>query len=210
MGRRGLARPCSLWLCLALSLLAGSAHGDPSGSNRSGATSRRPRSYNHLEGDVRWRRLYGATHFFLCIDSSGKVQGTRWKESPNKPEYLIVKYEGEATVPNSVQPDQIGQHYGILEIRSVRVGVVAIKSVHTGFYLAMNKKGKVYGSKEYNPNCKFKERIEENGYNTYASLHWHHGDHHMFLALNGQGKPRQGGKTQRQHLSTHFLPMLVS
>ncbi|XP_007072256.2 fibroblast growth factor 22 [Chelonia mydas] len=182
MGRRGLARPCSLWLCLALSLLAGSAHGDPPGSNHSGATSRRPRSYNHLEGDVRWRRLYGATHFFLCIDSSGKVQGTRWKESPNS----------------------------ILEIRSVRVGVVAIKSVHTGFYLAMNKKGKVYGSKEYNPNCKFEERIEENGYNTYASLHWHHGDHHMFLALNGHGKPRQGGKTQRQHLSTHFLPMLVS
>uniref|UniRef100_A0A8C3FSD1 Fibroblast growth factor n=1 Tax=Chrysemys picta bellii TaxID=8478 RepID=A0A8C3FSD1_CHRPI len=111
----------SLWLCLALSLLAGSAHGDPAappGSNHLRAPSRHPRSYNHLEGDARWRRLYVSTHFFLCIDSSGKVQGTRWKESPNS----------------------------ILEIRSVRVGVVAIKSVHTGFYLAMNKKGKVYGS----------------------------------------------------------------
>nr|XP_042717823.1 fibroblast growth factor 22 isoform X3 [Chrysemys picta bellii] len=99
---------------------------------------------------------------------------------------------------------------GILEIRSVRVGVVAIKSVHTGFYLAMNKKGKVYGSKEFNPNCKFKERIEENGYNTYASLRWHPGNRPMFLALNGKGRPRQGDKTRRQHLSAHFLPMLVS
>ncbi|KAG6934911.1 fibroblast growth factor 22, partial [Chelydra serpentina] len=140
------------------------------------------RSYSHLEGDGRWRRLYSSTHFFLGIDSSGKVQGTRWKESRNS----------------------------ILEIRSVRVGVVAIKSVYTGFYLAMNKKGKVYGSKVYNLNCKFKERIEENGYNTYASLRWRHGHRPMFLALNGKGRPRQGGKTRRQHLSAHFLPMLLS
>ncbi|XP_039371844.1 fibroblast growth factor 22 isoform X1 [Mauremys reevesii] len=185
MGQQGAAGPCSLWLCLALSLLAGSAHGDPAappGSNHLGAPSRRPRSYSHLEGDVRWRRLYGSTHFFLCIDSSGKVQGTRWKESPNS----------------------------ILEIRSVRVGVVAIKSVHTGFYLAMNKKGKVYGSKDYNPNCKFQERIEENGYNTYASLRWRPGNRPMFLALNGKGRPRQGSRTRRRHLSAHFLPLLVS
>uniref|UniRef100_A0A452GXJ7 Fibroblast growth factor n=1 Tax=Gopherus agassizii TaxID=38772 RepID=A0A452GXJ7_9SAUR len=185
MGRQVAAGPVSLWLCLALSLLTGSAHRDPaapSGSNPSGAPSRRPRSYNHLEGDVRWRRLYVSTHFFLCIDSSGKVQGTRNNNTG----------------------------LGILEIRSVRVGVVAIKSVHTGFYLAMNKKGKVYGSKEYNPNCKFKERIEENGYNTYASLRWRPGNRPMFLALNSKGRPRQGGKARRQHLSTHFLPLLVS
>ncbi|XP_009892287.1 PREDICTED: fibroblast growth factor 22 [Charadrius vociferus] len=35
---------------------------------------------------------------------------------------------------------------GIVEIRSVRVGVVAIRAVHTGFYLAMNKQGRLYGS----------------------------------------------------------------
>lgn len=35
---------------------------------------------------------------------------------------------------------------GIVEIRSVRVGVVAIRAVHTGFYLAMNKRGRLYGS----------------------------------------------------------------
>ncbi|XP_069734298.1 fibroblast growth factor 22 isoform X1 [Phaenicophaeus curvirostris] len=98
---------------------------------------------------------------------------------------------------------------GIVEIRSVRVGVVAIRAVHTGFYLAMNKQGRLYGSKEFNPNCKFTERIEENGYNTYASLHWQHRGRPMFLSLNSKGRPRRGGKTRRQHLSTHFLPMLV-
>ncbi|XP_072213702.1 fibroblast growth factor 22 isoform X7 [Excalfactoria chinensis] len=64
--------------------------------------------------------------------------------------------------------------------------------------------------KEFSPNCKFTERIEENGYNTYASLRWRHRGRPMFLSLNSKGRPRRGGKTRRQHLSTHFLPMLVS
>ncbi|XP_051666933.1 fibroblast growth factor 22 isoform X4 [Manacus candei] len=96
----------------------------------------------------------------------------------------------------------------VVEIRSVRVGVVAIRAVHTGFYLAMNKRGRLYGS-EFSPNCKFTERIEENGYNTYASLRWRHCGRPMFLSLNSKGRPQRGGKTRRQHLSTHFLPMLV-
>lgn len=32
----------------------------------------------------------------------------------------------------------------------------------------------------------------------------------MFLALDGRGAPRRGSRTQRHHLSTHFLPILVS
>ncbi|XP_025938021.1 fibroblast growth factor 22 [Apteryx rowi] len=96
-----------------------------------------------------------------------------------------------------------------MEIRSVRVGVVAIRAVHTGFYLAMNKQGRLYGS-VFSPKCTFKERIEENGYNTYASLRWRHRGRPMFLSLSGKGRPRRGRRTRRQHLSTHFLPMLVA
>ncbi|KAK3561903.1 hypothetical protein QTP86_019027 [Hemibagrus guttatus] len=96
----------------------------------------------------------------------------------------------------------------LMEIRSVSVGVVAIKSVNTGLYLAMSKKGTLFGSVRYNPSCKFKERIEENGYNTYASLRWKHGGRQMFVSLNGRGKPRRGHKARRRHPSTHFLPML--
>lgn len=99
---------------------------------------------------------------------------------------------------------------GLMEIRSVSVGVVAIKSVSTGLYLAMSKKGTLFGSVKYNPSCKFKERIEENGYNTYASLRWKHGGRQMFVSLNGRGKPRRGHKARRRHPSTHFLPMLPS
>lgn len=35
---------------------------------------------------------------------------------------------------------------GILAITSVEIGVVAVKSINSNYYLAMNKNGKVYGS----------------------------------------------------------------
>ena len=47
--------------------------------NCSWTLERHTRSYNHLEGDVRLRRLYSANKFFLCIDKGGKVDGTRRK-----------------------------------------------------------------------------------------------------------------------------------
>ncbi|XP_062888401.1 fibroblast growth factor 22 isoform X2 [Mobula hypostoma] len=177
---------CFLVLTLAWSVSA-SCRGESEdaltldGTNCSSSLERHTRSYNHLQGDVRWRRLYSATKYFLKIDRTGKVNGTRKKNCLNS----------------------------IMEIRSVNVGVVAIKAVNTGFYLAMNKKGKLYGTEEYNNNCKFKERIEENGYNTYASLKWKHKGRQMFISLNGKGSPRRGHKTRRKHLSAHFLPMMV-
>nr|XP_060640173.1 fibroblast growth factor 22 [Anolis sagrei ordinatus] len=139
------------------------------------------RSYPHLQGDVRWRRLYSANHFFLRIDGDGKVDGTRQKENPNN----------------------------IMEIRSVNVGTVAVRAIHSGYYLAMDGNGRIYGTKAYGPDCKFQERIEENGYNTYASLLWRHRGRPMFLSLNARGSPRWGTKTRRQQPSAHFLPLLV-
>ncbi|XP_045656230.1 fibroblast growth factor 22 isoform X1 [Ursus americanus] len=102
-----------LWLGLAWLLLA-----RPPGAAGTPGSPRRPRSYPHLEGDVRWRRLFSSTHFFLRVDPSGRVQGTRWRHGADS----------------------------IIEIRSIRVGVVALKAVHTGFYVAMNRRGHLYGS----------------------------------------------------------------
>ncbi|XP_009989618.1 PREDICTED: fibroblast growth factor 10-like, partial [Tauraco erythrolophus] len=61
--------------------------------------------------------------------------------------------------------------------------------------------------KEFNSDCKLKERIEENGYNTYASLNWKHNGRQMFVALNGRGATKRGQKTRRKNTSAHFLPM---
>ncbi|XP_029421340.1 fibroblast growth factor 22 isoform X1 [Nannospalax galili] len=143
-----------LWLGLAWLLLLA-----PGAAGQSHLTG-----YPHLEGDVRWRRLFSSTHFFLRVDSSGRVQGTRWRHGRDS----------------------------IMEIRSVRVGTVVIKAVYSGFYVAMNRRGHLYGSRVYSVDCRFWERIEENGYNTYVSRRWRHRGRPMFLALDGRGTPRRG------------------
>lgn len=63
--------------------------------------------------------------------------------------------------------------------------------------------------RDFGVDCTLKERIEENGYNTYASAKWKHGKRQMFVALNGQGKPMRGKKTRRKNTATHFLPIVV-
>ncbi|NXG57643.1 FGF22 factor, partial [Hemiprocne comata] len=144
---------------------------------------RPPRSYGHLEGDVRWRRLFSATRFFLRIDGGGRVEGTRWRERPGSE---WGRDRGDRGVPPPF-------HRG-----GTRRGE------------RCRGRTRAEGTKEFSPNCKFTERIEENGYNTYASLRWQHRGRPMFLSLNSQGRPRRGGKTRQQHISTHFLPILIS
>ncbi|NXA42658.1 FGF22 factor, partial [Eudromia elegans] len=125
----------------------------------------------HLDGDVRWRRLFSATRFFLRIDGGGTVEGTRWRER------LGSECSGAGT---SCPP---------------RTALFTPFPLH---------------QKEFGPSCAFQERIEENGYNTYASLRWRHRGRPMFVSLDGRGRPRAGCRTHRRHLSTHFLPMLVA
>ncbi|NXL24755.1 FGF22 factor, partial [Setophaga kirtlandii] len=139
--------------------------------------------YGHLEGDVRWRRLFSATRFFLRIDGGGGVEGTRWRERPGTP-----------LPPGGIR---------VLPCPTLGVRGAPAEQSHPSL-------PSLSCQKEFSPNCKFTERIEENGYNTYASLRWRHRGRPMFLSLNSKGRPQRGGRTSRQHLSTHFLPMLVS
>ncbi|KAK5605587.1 Fibroblast growth factor 10 [Crenichthys baileyi] len=97
----------------------------------------------------------------------------------------------------------------ILEITSVEVGVVAIKGLNSNYYLAISRKGELYGAREFGVDCKLKERIEENGYNTYASAEWKNKKRQMFVGLNVHGKPLRGMKTRRKKTATHFLPIMV-
>ncbi|XP_035382165.1 fibroblast growth factor 10b [Electrophorus electricus] len=183
------------WVC-ALSALAAvlvsaptasclgacSAHGLASFSKAApAAAARHARSYSHLQGDVRRRKLYSYQKFFLRIDKSGRVNGTKSKDDP----------------------------YSVLEITSVDVGVVAIRGLSSNYYLAISKKGKVYGERDYTINCQLKERIEENGYNTYASARWRNRRRHVFLGLSASGRALHARKTRRKNTATHFLPILV-
>ncbi|KAG8522527.1 Fibroblast growth factor 3 [Galemys pyrenaicus] len=73
--------------------------------------------YEHLGGAPRRRKLYCATRYHLQLHPSGRVNGS---------------LESSA--------------YSILEITAVEVGVVAIKGLFSGRYLAMNKRGRLYAS----------------------------------------------------------------
>nr|XP_056704555.1 fibroblast growth factor 10 [Euleptes europaea] len=160
---------------------ATNASSSSSSSSSPAGAGRHVRSYNHLRGDVHWRKLYSFNKFFLRIEPSGKVSGTKSHDCPDS----------------------------VMAITSVETGVVAVKSINTNYYLAMNKNGKVYGSRAFNNDCKLKERIEENGYNTYASYSWKHNGRQMFVALNGRGATKKGQKTRRKNTTAHFLPMAV-
>ncbi|CAJ1070795.1 fibroblast growth factor 5-like%2C partial [Xyrichtys novacula] len=138
-------------------------------------------SYNHLQGDVRRRKLFSYQKFFLRIDKKGKVNGTKSEDDP----------------------------YSILEIKSVDVGVVAIRGLSSNYYLAISKKGELYGARDFGVDCRLIERIEENKYNTYASAEWRNKKKHMFVGLNANGKPMRGKKTRRKNTATHFLPIVV-
>ncbi|XP_061118188.1 fibroblast growth factor 10a [Conger conger] len=184
-------RFCHLWLLVPLLLVAlRAADGAreaprPRGmplANTSVAAGRHVRSYDHLQGDVRRRKLFSFQKLFLRIDKHGRVNGTKSKDDP----------------------------YSILEIKSVVVGVVAIKGLSSNYFLAINKKGDLYGSKDFiGTDCELKERIEENGYNTYASAHWRSRRRPMFVGLSANGKPMRGRKTRRKNTATHFLPIVV-
>ncbi|XP_041644263.1 fibroblast growth factor 10-like [Cheilinus undulatus] len=146
-----------------------------------GPLGRHVRSYSHLQGDIRRRKLFSFQKFFLRIDRNGKVNGTKSKDDP----------------------------LSILEITSVDVGVVAIKGLNSNYYLAISRKGELYGARDFGVDCTLKERIEENGYNTYASAEWRNKKRQMFVGLNVHGKPLRGKRTRRRNTATHFLPILV-
>lgn len=98
----------------------------------------------------------------------------------------------------------------ILEIFAVSQGIVGIRGVFSNKFLAMSKKGKLHASAKFTDDCKFRERFQENSYNTYASaIHrTEKTGREWYVALNKRGKAKRGcsPRVKPQHVSTHFLP----
>ncbi|XP_032417377.1 fibroblast growth factor 3 [Xiphophorus hellerii] len=155
--------------------------------------------YEHLGGAPRRRKLYCATKYHLQIHPNGKIDGSLEENNP----------------------------FSIMEITAVDVGVVAIKGLFSGKYLAMNDKGRLYASEVFNKECEFVERIHELGYNTYASRQ-HFTEQPLpqgtgsssskrratvrrqwYISINGKGRPRRGFKTRSTDKASLFLPRVL-
>uniref|UniRef100_A0AAY4EBW2 Fibroblast growth factor n=1 Tax=Denticeps clupeoides TaxID=299321 RepID=A0AAY4EBW2_9TELE len=154
--------------------------GEPCDPRRRRDAGGRGGVYEHLGGAPRHRKLYCATKYHLQIHPNGKIDGSLEEDNP----------------------------FSILEITAVDVGVVAIKGLFSGRYLAMNQKGRLYAS-VFNQECEFLERIHEQGYNTYASRQHATAKKEWYVSINGKGRPKRGFKTQRTEKASLFLPRVL-
>uniref|UniRef100_A0A8D3AVZ0 Fibroblast growth factor n=1 Tax=Scophthalmus maximus TaxID=52904 RepID=A0A8D3AVZ0_SCOMX len=116
----------------------------------------------------------------------------------------------DGRVNGSHEPDQLS----VLELFAVSQGVIGIKGVYSNRFLAMNKRGRLHATEWFTDDCKFRERFQENSYNTYASVvhRNHRTGREWFVALNKRGKAKMGSspRVKSQHVSTHFLPRVRS
>lgn len=105
---------CGLWLVLLVSRVC-----DGESVTDCSKHERHTRNYDYMEGgDVRIRRLYSRTQWFLMIDEFGNINGT---QDPNN-------------------------CYSVLEIRTVSEGgVLAIKGLKSQYYISMNRTGMLQG-----------------------------------------------------------------
>uniref|UniRef100_A0A8D2QCW4 Fibroblast growth factor n=1 Tax=Zonotrichia albicollis TaxID=44394 RepID=A0A8D2QCW4_ZONAL len=117
--------------------------------------------------------------------------------------YLALAWHCHHTLQGTpfCPPDFCISCAGLLEISPVERGVVSIFGVKSGLFVAMNSKGKLYGSAHFNDECKFKEILLPNNYNAYESRIYPG----MYIALSKNGRTKKGNKvspTMTTYLST--------
>uniref|UniRef100_A0A8D0CR13 Fibroblast growth factor n=1 Tax=Sander lucioperca TaxID=283035 RepID=A0A8D0CR13_SANLU len=114
-------------------------------------------------------RLYCRQGYYLQMNPDGSLDGTK-DDSSNSSLFNLIP---------------------------VGLRVVAIQSVKTGLYIAMNGEGHLYTSELFTAECKFKESVFENYYVIYSA--W-------FLGLNKDGQAMKGNRVKKTKPAAHFLP----
>ncbi|KAM6945853.1 fibroblast growth factor 14-like isoform 1-T1 [Aplochiton taeniatus] len=125
-------------------------------------------------------RLYCRQGYYLQMNQDGRLDGTK-DDSTNSSLFNLIP---------------------------VGLRVVAIQSVKTGHYIAMNGEGLLYSSELFTAECKFKESVFENYYVIYSSMLYRQQEsgRAWFLGLNKEGQPMKGNRVKKTKPAAHFLP----
>ncbi|KAM4615139.1 fibroblast growth factor 6-like [Polymixia lowei] len=94
--------------------------------------------------------------------------------------------------------------YSLIEISTVDRGVISLYGVRSELFVAMNSRGRLYGTRGFRDECKFKETLLPNNYNAYESFVYKG----SYIALSKRGRVKRGDKASTAMTVTHFLPRL--
>uniref|UniRef100_A0AAV2L4J9 Fibroblast growth factor n=1 Tax=Knipowitschia caucasica TaxID=637954 RepID=A0AAV2L4J9_KNICA len=94
--------------------------------------------------------------------------------------------------------------YSLIEISAVERGVVSLYGVKSGLFVAMNRRGRLYGTTAFHDECKFKESLLPNNYNAYESQVYRG----FYIALTKHGRVKKGNRATTAMTVTHFLPRI--
>ncbi|XP_030642375.1 fibroblast growth factor 6a [Chanos chanos] len=94
--------------------------------------------------------------------------------------------------------------YSLIEISTVERGVVSLYGVKSKLFVAMSSRGRLYGTRVFRDECKFKETLLANNYNAYESSIYQG----FYIALSKHGRLKRGYKATTAMTVTHFLPRL--
>ncbi|XP_018606247.1 fibroblast growth factor 8 [Scleropages formosus] len=79
---------------------------------------------------------------------------------------------------------------------------VRIKGAETGYYICMNKRGKLIGKTNgQGKDCVFTEIVLENNYTALQNAKYEG----WYMAFTRKGRPRKGSKTRQHQREVHFM-----
>ncbi|KAM9823938.1 fibroblast growth factor 6-like [Neosynchiropus ocellatus] len=132
---------------------------------------------DYLQGIKRVRRLYCnvGIGFHLQVAPGGGISGSHG-ESPNS----------------------------LIQISTVERGVISLLGLRSQMFVAMSRRGSLYGTRVFSDECKFKEKLLPNNYNAYESFVYKG----FYIALSKHGRVKRGNRASPAMTVTHFLPRL--
>ncbi|XP_043979790.1 fibroblast growth factor 6-like [Gambusia affinis] len=158
--------------------------------------------------DRRWETLFSRSVLWV----SGEKPGLSWET-----DYLLGIQRVRRLYCNvgigfhlQVLPDGgiSGAHsedpYSLIQISTVERGVVSLFGLRSERFVAMNSRGRLYGTTVFHDECKFRESLLANNYNAYESAA-HRG---CFIALSKHGRIKRGNRATTAMTVTHFLPRM--